>query len=152
MSYYGMPYVYPTYGFGPQTTAQQMMMQQPMIMQQPQQMMQQPPQQMMQQTQQAPVMQPVSQATSGRIDFSGAVVNNFDDVKEYPVPVGGLIFLINKKDKKFYIKSMNDNGVPVIETYTFDTAGVEENQAEEEIDLKSIAKRMDAIERQLRIE
>jgi hypothetical protein len=63
--------------------------------------------------------QPVSNVQSVKVDFNGAIVNSFEDVKTYPVPIGGLVLLLNKNDSKFYLKSLSDNGVPILETYNF---------------------------------
>lgn len=159
MSYYGnvynVPYGYQQpYGYNgsfisPQTTAQQMMQQQQMQqMQQPmvqQQMMQQP-------VVQQPVVQQQTPNTTG---FSGVIVNSFEDVKEYPVPLGGLTLLLNKKDKKFYIKSLNENGIPVIETYTFESLGdntINEQEQQSNANIDNLIKRVDTIEKKLKIE
>lgn len=57
--------------------------------------------------------------SQSRVDFQGAIVNSFEDVKVYPVPIGGAVLLLNKTAGKFYLKSLGDNGVPVIESYDF---------------------------------
>lgn len=54
-----------------------------------------------------------------KVDFQGVIVNSFDDVKTYPVPLGGTVLLLNKTASKFYLKSLGENGTPIIETYDF---------------------------------
>lgn len=54
-----------------------------------------------------------------KVDFQGVIVSSFDDVKTYPVPLGGTVLLLNKTASKFYLKSLGENGTPVIETYDF---------------------------------
>lgn len=157
MSYYGnmynipvgyqQPYVQPVPGqYGsfvtPTTTAQQMMTQQQV----------QPVQQVVQPVQQ---VQPV-QTVANNASFNGIIVNSFEEVKDYPTPIGGLTLLLNKKERKFYIKSLNDNGVPVIETYNFDTASNNIIDTQPQQDDKQyfdmIIQRLDAVERKLKIE
>lgn len=67
-----------------------------------------PPQQIQGYSQQVP-----------KVDFQGVIVSSFDDVKTYPVPLGGTVLLLNKTASKFYLKSLGENGTPVIETYDF---------------------------------
>lgn len=74
---------------------------------------------------QQPNMGYVPQQVSGynpqvpKVDFQGVIVSSFDDVKTYPVPLGGTVLLLNKTASKFYLKSLGENGTPVIETYDF---------------------------------
>lgn len=95
-----------------------------------------------QQVQQAPQL-------NNRVDFTGVIVNDFEEVKTYPVPLGGLTLLLNKKDRKFYLKSLNDSGLPIIETYTFDS--ITGDTKEESINIKELSKRLDDIEKRLRV-
>lgn len=157
-SMYGVQPVAPVvyqqpYGY-PQTTAQQMMMQQ-----------QQPVVQPVQQTQvvqQQPVVQPVQQAVVQQpvvsaATFSGIVVNDFEDVKNYPCTIGGITLLLNKKDKKFYIKSLNEQGIPMIETYNFDSASAQSVVEEQPVQQNNqysdaILQKLEAIERKLKVE
>lgn len=57
-----------------------------------------------------------------KVDFQGVIVNSFDDVKTYPVPLGGTVLLLNKNASKFYLKSLGENGNPVVETYDFNVS------------------------------
>jgi hypothetical protein len=66
------------------------------------------------------VQQPVQ-----KVDFQGIVINSFDEVKSYPVPLGGTVLLLNKGTNKFYLKSLDNNGNPIIETYDFSSSSNE---------------------------
>jgi len=66
-----------------------------------------------------------------KVDFQGVIVNSFDDVRTYPVPLGGTVMLLNKSASKFYLKSLGDNGVPVIETYDFSVSNASNNDTEQ---------------------
>ena len=77
-------------------------------------------------------MQPVQQVQQGQYnsilpkqDFTGAFINDFNEVKEYPVPLGGTVLLMEKGANKFYMKALDNSGNPVISTFKFD--GITEN-------------------------
>jgi hypothetical protein len=91
-----------------------------------------------------------SNPNTQRIDFTGALVNNFNEVKDYAVSIGGMALLLNKSDKTFYLKSLNENGIPIIETYKFDNC-TEDNskEASNKIDIVDIDKRLKAIENKI---
>lgn len=57
-------------------------------------------------------------------DFIGAFVNNFDEVKSYPIPIGSTIMLMEKNSNKFYMKMIDNNGNQLINTFTFEDSSV----------------------------
>lgn len=72
-----------------------------------------------------------------RVDFQGAIVNSYDEVRAYPTPQDGTIMLLNKNGQKLYLKTIRD-GIPMIETYDFfpSTTNVEEqSQPKENINI-----------------
>jgi hypothetical protein len=87
---------------------------------------------------------------SVRVDFNGVVVNDFEDVRQYPTPLGGVTLLLNKKDKRFYIKQLDNNGTPIIETYSFESITNDNNVIQDNIDINSLNKRVEAIENKLK--
>ena len=101
-----------------------------------------PPQQIQGYSQQAP-----------KVDFQGVVVSSFDDVKTYPVPLGGTVLLLNRSAGKFYLKSLGENGVPIIETYDFsvsqasseDSKGVGNEQSVNPELINKLADRIDKL-------
>lgn len=119
-------------------------------------------QQMQAQQMQGQMIQPVQNMNtfSQKIDFNGVLVNSFEDVKSYPVPIGGTILLLNKSNNKFYLKSLDDKGDPVIETYSFEVSGGEkinntetENNKQQQIDynatITKLTNRIDKLETRL---
>jgi hypothetical protein len=86
--------------------------------------------------------------TGVRADFNGILVNDFEEVKQYPVPIGGLTLLLNKRDKKFYLKQLNDNGVPIIETYNFEVA-TSSKETDKTVDINELSKRVDILEKKI---
>lgn len=83
--------------------------------------MQQPIQQPMQAPQpqmQAP-QQPVQMPQMRAPDFTGSFVESYEEVKSYPIPINGVLLLMNKNSNRFYIKTLNDVGVPVVKTFEF---------------------------------
>lgn len=84
------------------------------------QTMQQTPQMFTQQNMNMPMYgQQGGQMQVQRQDFIGAFVNNFEDVKGFPVPLGGTVMLMEKGSNKFYMKTIDNNGNPMINTYVF---------------------------------
>lgn len=81
-------------------------------MQQPQPQMQAPVQPQMQAPQQT-VQMPQMRAP----DFTGSFVESYEEVKSYPIPINGVLLLMNKNSNRFYIKTLNDVGVPVVKTF-----------------------------------
>lgn len=55
-------------------------------------------------------------------EFTGTftMVDNFEQVKGWPVPIGGMVILMEKNNKKFYIKSLDTSGNPLISTFRFE--------------------------------
>jgi hypothetical protein len=89
---------------------------------------------------------------NGRIDFTGVIIDNYEEVKNYPVVMNGITLLLNRKDKRFYLKQLNENGVPIVETYVFDSLNVEQEQNDVKqsvLDVEQLNKRLDAIEKKL---
>lgn len=52
-------------------------------------------------------------------DFTGSFVESYEEVKSYPIPINGVLLLMNKNSNRFYIKTLNDVGVPVVKTFEF---------------------------------
>lgn len=102
------PYMMNPMNYSMMTPYQSQMMQGNMFGQQPQQMMTG-----------AGLQGNMPQMQAPRQDFIGAFVNNFDDVKSYPVPLGGTVMLMEKGSSKFYMKTIDNNGNPMINTYIF---------------------------------
>lgn len=102
------PYMMNPMNYSMMTPYQSQMMQGSMFGQQPQQMMAG-----------AGLQGNMPQMQAPRQDFIGAFVNNFDDVKSYPVPLGGTVMLMEKGSSKFYMKTIDNNGNPMINTYIF---------------------------------
>jgi hypothetical protein len=90
------------------------------------------------------VQQP--QQLNNRVDFSGVIVNSFDEVRDYPVPLGGLTLLLNNKDKKFYLKKLNETGVPMIETYSFQSA-TQDSEPVQEVNINDLNRRVETLEK-----
>lgn len=70
-----------------------------------------------------PVMQNQQMPTTKQ-DFIGAFINSFEDVKSFPVPLGGTVMLMEKGTSKFYMKTIDNNGNPMINTYIFQDLSV----------------------------
>ena len=83
--------------------------------------MQQPMQQPMQapQPQMPAPQQPVQMPQMRAPDFTGSFVESYEEVKSYPIPINGVLLLMNKNSNRFYIKTLNDVGVPVVKTFEF---------------------------------
>ena len=111
------PYMMNPSNYGAMTPYQQQLMnQQPM-----QSMFNQSPQVAYSQMNQAP-----------RQDFIGAFVNNFDEVRGYPIPIGGTVMLMEKSSNKFYMKMMDNSGNQLINTFTFEDASVDKTLDEKQ--------------------
>lgn len=67
---------------------------------------------------QAP-QQPVQMPQMRAPDFTGSFVESYEEVKSYPIPINGVLLLMNKNSNRFYIKTLNDIGVPVVKTFEF---------------------------------
>lgn len=115
------PYMMNPMNYSMMTPYQNQMMQGNMFGQQPQQMMAGAGLQGNMQQMQAP-----------RQDFIGAFINNFDDVKSYPVPLGGTVMLMEKNSSKFYMKTIDNNGNPMINTYIFQDLSMSTDSKKEE--------------------
>ena len=70
-----------------------------------------------------PVMQNQQMPTTKQ-DLIGAFINSFEDVKSFPVPLGGTVMLMEKGTSKFYMKTIDNNGNPMINTYIFQDLSV----------------------------
>lgn len=57
------------------------------------------------------------QSTSN--SFTGAIIKSYDDVKNYYVPLGGSVLLLDPDSSRFYIKKLDDTGVPVVSAYNY---------------------------------
>lgn len=82
--------------------------------------MQQPQPQIPQQSVQMPQMRAP--------DFTGSFVESYEEVKSYPIPINGVLLLMNKNSNRFYIKTLNDVGVPVVKTFEFNELLSNENE------------------------
>jgi hypothetical protein len=89
-------------------------------------------------------------ASPQKVDFTGALVNGFNEVKDYAVSIGGMALLLNKADKTFYLKSLDNNGIPIIETYKFDSCTSDNNKgSDSKINISDIDKRLSVVEHKL---
>lgn len=70
--------------------------------------------------------QPMQQ-TQQKVDFQGAFVSNFEEVKGYPVPLGSAVLLMDKDNNKFYLKALGNDGNPVVSTFLFQDATETQN-------------------------
>lgn len=96
--------------------------QQYMFNQQAMQSQMQPPQPQMPapvQPQMPATQQPVQMPQMRAPDFTGSFVESYEEVKSYPIPINGVLLLMNKNSNRFYIKTLNDVGVPVVKTFEF---------------------------------
>ena len=127
------------------------------------QVMQQAPQMFTQQNMSMPMYgQQSGQMQVQRQDFIGAFVNNFEDVKGFPVPLGGTVMLMEKGSNKFYMKTIDNNGNPMINTYVFQdlritTAGhktehikSEQNTSDVDVLRKDVTNAMREVDNRLR--
>lgn len=51
------------------------------------------------------------------VDFQGSFVEGFDQVRSYPCPMSGVSILIDRKNNKLYLKSLDSTGQQVVEGY-----------------------------------
>lgn len=115
------PYMLNAMNYGMMTPYQNQIMQGNMFGQQPQQMMAG-----------AGLQGSMPQMQAPKQDFIGSFVNNFDDVKSYPVPLGGTVMLMEKGSSKFYMKTIDNNGNPMINTYIFQDLSVTTDSKKED--------------------
>lgn len=84
---------------------------------------------------QMPVQSTIQQSpiqAGGRVDFTGAFINSYEEVKSYPVPIGSAVLLMDKVNNKFYIKVMDNSGVPLLSTYEFNEYADSSNKVKED--------------------
>lgn len=115
------PYMLNAMNYGMTTPYQNQLMQNNMFGQQPQQIMQG-----------MGLQGNIPQMQTPKQDFIGSFVNNFDDVKSYPVPLGGTVMLMEKCSSKFYMKTIDNNGNPMINTYIFQDLSVTTDSKKDE--------------------
>lgn len=53
--------------------------------------------------------------------FSGSIVSNYDEVRNFPIPATGSVMLLDVVNKRFYIKGMGSDGIPQIQAYFYDS-------------------------------
>lgn len=96
------------------------------------------------------------QPMQGRVDFGGAFITSYEEVKSWGVPQGGLVLLMDKNSNKFYIKALDNNGTPVISAFVFnDLVGNREVAQEEKPktnnEIETLRVRVDQLENKITV-
>ena len=78
-----------------------------------------------------------SQQNNPNIEFVGAFVDNFEQVKNYPIPLGGIVLLMDKNNSKLYTKQLSPQGDPIYNVFKIENVDGNSINTQQSQDIQS---------------
>lgn len=72
---------------------------------------------------------------NNNVQFIGSFVNSFEEAKQFPVPLGGTVLLMDSNNCRIYTKQINNQGDPIYNVFRFESVdGIIGNQQQPQQD------------------